>query len=441
MDFITQLKDYLKSSDGDFTPALSLLVTQSVETLEQLSEYDFIFLRRVLDKVGSKNVDPAVLKQAHYKMDLVERRSGKRRVPYKEQSKSDDIVSLVLEEAARVGADVIHLKSWAKPMFRIDGALNECTEEQVFTSDQVQRYISSLLSTEQYDQYLKMKTACLSLSLEGVSRFKVICYFENGNPGLCFRQVPRRAQTPDEIKLDSALIDLCKQKRGGLVLVTGPAVSGKSSTCASLIQEVNQNCQRRILTLENPIEYLFTDEKSSMVQREFGSDIGSIEEGYGLALGDGADFVFLSEIRCIEDLEWALTAAENGHFILSTILADSVRNALETLASLLNKGDRFAYLDRLSRALHALTCQMLVPGKKEKRVPVREVLILDANSRTLIRENNLQTVQNFLNQMTQGDTFSFHRRFKTLIDSGDLDFTEALEYIPESETYLARYGG
>jgi twitching motility protein PilT len=441
MDFLSQLKVYLKSSDGDFTPALSLLVTQSVETLEQLSEYDFVFLRRVLEKVSVKNVDPIVLKQANYKMDLVERRSGKRRVPYREQTQSKDIVALVLEQAAHEGAEVIHLKSWARPMFRIDGRLSECKEEQVFTADQVQRYISSLLSTEQYDQFLKAKNICLSLSLEGISRFKVICYFENGSPGLCFRQVPRKAQSPEEIKLDPSIVQICKESRGGLFLVTGPAVSGKSTTCASLLQEVNQTCERRIITLENPIEYLFSDEKSSMVQREMGSDIGSVDEGFRLTLGDGADFIFLSEIRSKQELEWALTAAENGSFVLSTVLADSCKNALETLATLLNKEDRFAYLDRISRALQAITCQILVPGKREKRVPVREVLILDANSRTLVRENNLQTIQNFLYQMTQGDTFSFHRRFKTLIDSGDLDFSEILEYIPESETYLARYGG
>jgi Tfp pilus assembly pilus retraction ATPase PilT len=207
------------------------------------------------------------------------------------------------------------------------------------------------------------------------------------------------------------------------------------------MEEWNRTRACRILSLEDPIEYLFSDKRASIVQRELGTDFTDKATGLSHAMGDGADVVFLSSLDKREDLDWALNLSESGVLVLSTVQSETCQGALEFLAGLVPQSSRLPYLERISRSLTLSTCQVLVPTKTGGRIAVRESLKVDPGARNLIRENNLLSLLPYMHQTIEGGTVSFHRQFQRFLNEGVIELQEVIDLIPDHQTFLARYQG
>lgn len=441
MSFVEEVKKLIKEAGGNFNPVLKCITSQNLEVVKGLSNDDFVFLKRVLEKLQNKKVDAQLLKNAVYKVELAEKQSGKKKLRIEDSFAREEDFQSILKRAKEENAQVVHLKAGEKPYFRVANVLKELSGEVELSSEDLFARMGSTFPTEQVSLFMSEGTASFSLSLPGISRFKVSCAMESGQPSLSFKQIPLEIPTPDAVQIENSVQHFFDENKKGLALICGGARSGKSTTCAALLQRVNEQHSRRILTIEDPIEFLFQDRHSSVTQREMGSDILSREQAYRYALSDGADILFISEIKDLEDLDFVLRACESDHLVLSTVGANTCREALLKIAEMLPKDVRHVYLDRLSRALGLMQAQTLATTATGSEIAVTEVLFVEPSVKTMIRENNLMTVQNYLDQLQGGDSVSFHRRFKDYLDKGMLDLNEVQEQIPDSESFLKRFGG
>lgn len=434
MAFITKFQECLKESDGNFTPALTLLVNQSMEILQELKAEDFVFLKRVVEKVRTKNVDSQIWKQADYKLNLVEERHGKRKLDLTEELGQEDF-QRILVRAKETKADVLHIKTHRKPYLKRQGELIQLRDEIALNKDQMLERLANTLSGQQYSAYHSTRSVSFSLSLPGISRFKVFAYWENGLPAVSFKQIPLTLPNAQDIKVPPKIFDLLNSVSGGIVLLGGPSASGVSTTAASLLQWINENYCRRILCIEDPIEYLYRDHKSSITQRELHADLENSVEGLKHAIRDGSDVIYITSISDAETLEWVLNASEAGHLVICGIAADGVRQSIEKMASWYSKTEQFLYLDRISQSLLAVLNQRLVDGLSGSKMAIYELLSLSPSTRTIIRQANWQPLKNYLDNAKDGFSFSFAREFTRNIVEGLISEDEVLESIPDYEDF------
>ena len=439
MAFMMKFQECLKESDGNFTPALTLLVNQSMEILEALKDEDFIFLKRVVEKVRTKNVESQIWNQADYKLNLVEQRHGKRRLNLAEQAGQEDFQK-ILEKAKDMNAEALHIKSHRKPYLKSQGQLIQLKDETALDKEQMLERLANTLTGQQYSIFKSLKSVSFSLSLTGISRFKVFAYWENGLPAVSFKQIPLKLPKAEEIRIPNKVIDVLGTGCGGIIVLGGPATSGVSTTAAALIQWINENRSDRVLCIEDPIEYLFQDQKSSITQRELNADLTDSIDGLKHAIRDGSDVIFLTEISNAEVLEWVLNASESGHLVICGIAASGVKQSLQKIASWYQKAEQFVYLERLSQALIGVLNQRLVTGTSGSLLAIYELLILNPATRTMIRQSNWQPLKNYLDAAKDGYSFSFAREFARMITEGFISEEQVIESIPSYEDFKLMQG-
>jgi|GEM_PF-833489 len=442
MSWIESLKEQMKKKVKNPKEVLKILLKREFRDFQDLDDSEFIYLKKVLEKLASTSVDKKELDQVTSRLAEVETRGGKRKLRFSSRRNPEMIFFTILRRASEENYETLHIKSDAKPLVRQGDELKELSAESTYDESDILDLLAEVLNPEAFARFQKEKHASSSLSIPGLSRFKLSAFYECRKPGICFRQVPQFIPDPQEIDLYPGYLGLTTPPKGGLVLICGPAISGKSTTCASLVEEWNKTRACRVLTLEDPIEYLFSDKKASIVQRELHSDLPTKEEGMHHALVDGADVFFLSSIDSLEDLDWALNLAESGVLVLSTVQTETCQTALETLSGLIeSQSARLTYLNRLSHVLEVMTCQVLVPTKTGGRFPVREILKMDPGARNLIRENNLVALQSYMHQSLEGGTVSFHRQFMRLLEEGLFDLDSIIDWVPDHQTFLSRIQG
>ncbi|MCO4783453.1 MAG: Flp pilus assembly complex ATPase component TadA [Candidatus Cloacimonetes bacterium] len=436
MSFIKQFKQQLKECNGKFTDPVSFLVMQNTETLTSLKEEDFVFLLTVTKKLKTKNVDQGILKQAIYKLDMIQKQSGSRRVAI-ESTLDDEDFSPILELAKSRNAEVIHIRTNKRPLFRIAGVLMEVEEDLSISASQLQKMIANTFSSVQYNQFQTMKSVSFSLSLAGVSRFRVHAFYENDNIRLVFKQVPLQIPELSTAKLDPKLLDLLQhnQDLSGLVLINGPSRSGKSTSCAVLLEWINQNLPRKVFCLEDPIEYLFRDNKSSVTQREKYSDFEDLSKVIQYSLKDGVEILYVTKIDSLETLEIVLTAAETGVLVISTVTAIDVVRSIESLFFGADKTVKFGYQQRLSRVLLYVSAQILVPRREGGKALVKEQVMMDSSTKGMVREGQFKVLSNLIDQTKNAKIFSFHADFEDLIKQSELEWNEVMDLIPDYESF------
>ena len=430
MAFMDEFKKCLQENKDDFTPAIQLIADQSNDSLEILSDDDFVFLKRVLEKVRNKKVDLSVWKKAEYNLNLVEQRSGKRKLHVNEQLGQQDFHE-ILQRAKDEGAEVVHLKSHRKPYFRRRNQLIQLLDQRPLNENEMLERLANTLSGQQYATFKSSKSVFFSLSLPGVSRFKVYAYWENGTPAISFKQIPLQVPSVEDISLPQSVLNCIEVENGGLILFGGPASSGKSTSIAALIDWLNHKYGWRVLCVEDPIEYLFKDDKASITQRELNSDFSNSIDSLRHALRDGSDVVFLTEIMYAEVLDWALNAAESGHLIISSIAASSCTEAFEKISSWYSKVERFAHFERLAKFLRCMLNQRLLNSTTGSQIAVFELMTVNSAMSTMIRQNNWQPLRHYLDTSKDSDNFSLGRELERMIEEGFFTEDSVLEQIPE----------
>ncbi|WP_437322521.1 type IV pilus twitching motility protein PilT [Sorangium sp. So ce381] len=297
----------------------------------------------------------------------------------------------LLRAMVEKGASDMHITSGTPPLLRIDGTVVPLKLPPLMPSD-TKQLCYSVLSEEQVAAFEQRNELDLSFGMKGLARFRANIYMQRGAVAAAFRQIPFRIMNFDELGLPPVVLDITAKPRG-LVLVTGPTGSGKTTTLASIIDKINSEQRLHILTIEDPIEYLHPHKLSLVNQREIGSDTASFKDALRYALRQDPDVVLVGEMRDLETVESALTIAETGHLVFATLHTNSAISTINRIIDVFPPHQQSQVRQQLSFTLVAVMTQLLLPrANGPGRVMAMEVMIPNAAIRNLIREDKLHQI-------------------------------------------------
>ena len=276
--------------------------------------------------------------------------------------------------AFRVGASDIHLKVGLPPVFRVHGELNRITEYPALSNEDLGRALWDIMSPLQRDRFKNTNDCDLAYAVPGVARFRCNVFRQQGRIGAVLRAIPSVVKTIDELKLPPVLKKVAQEPRG-MILVTGATGSGKSTTLASVIEEINRTRPDHILTIEDPTEFVFTDARSVINQREVGIDSADFHNALRAALRQDPDVMLIGEIRDLETCEIALHAAETGHLVLGTLHTIDAHETINRLIGFFEPHQQQQVRLGLGSVLRAVISQRLVPGATGGRVAACEIML------------------------------------------------------------------
>jgi twitching motility protein PilT len=300
----------------------------------------------------------------------------------------DDLLARMVE----YDASDLHLAVGSPPAIRVRGHLERLPEVEKLTSEETRDLIYRILSTDQQKQLEVKRALDFSYSVPGIARFRVNAYFQRASVGAAFRMIPARIRTLEELRMPERLYDLCDRPRG-LVLVTGPTGSGKSTTLAALIDRINHVRSEHILTIEDPIEFLHWHRSCIVNQREIGSDATSFADGLRSALRQDPDVILVGEMRDLETISTALTAAETGHLVFATLHTQSAPSTIDRIIDVFPSGQQQQVRIQLAATLQGIVTQNLVPtADGQGRIAALEILLPDDAVRNLVRQGKVEQV-------------------------------------------------
>lgn len=336
-------------------------------------------------------------------------------------------IDQLFELAVSKGASDVHLAAGRPPYLRIDGQLSPVPKAAALTGKGVQDLAFSILSREQEERFEKEKELDFAYAADG-TRFRVNVHFEKGNVGLAARVIPAVIPTPKDIELPATITDLTKLPHG-LVLVTGPAGCGKSTTLAALISLINEQKAVNIITLEDPIEFVFQSKKAIIKQRELGSDMVSFSEGLKRVLRQDPNVVMVGEMRDLETIATTLTLAETGHLVFATLHTYSAAETVERVIDAFPPHQQLQVRLQLAASLRAVVSQQLLPRKGGGRVAAREILLANAAVANLIREGKAQQIPTVIQTNAKTGMTTLAADLKRLVKEGAVDAAVASEYV------------
>ena len=286
------------------------------------------------------------------------------------------------------GASDLHLSVGSVPMVRINGAMKPLNLD-VLHQDDIEKMLPEVMDKDQMAIFREQKEMDFSAKLEGKGRFRVNFFNQINGLAAVFRTIPDTIKSCDELGIPPFMQDLAMIDRG-LVLLTGPTGSGKSTTLAAMVDHINRNKACHIITIEDPVEYYHHTKESLINQRELGASTHSFSNALRAALREDPDVILVGEMRDLETISLALTAAETGHLVLSTLHTSSAVKSIDRIIDIYPSGQKDQIRSMLSESLEAVISQKLLPTKDGKgRVPACEVMISSTAIRNLIREDRV----------------------------------------------------
>ncbi len=344
------------------------------------------------------------------------------------------MLALILKKAIELGASDIHLKVGSLPILRIKKK-GLVRMEDVYPIDDrmMASFVEEIIgkNRKKMAEFEELGETDTSYSLKGMARFRVNIYKQRGSIGMAFRVIPYSVPPFESLNLPEVMRRIILENTKGLVLVTGPTGSGKSTSIASLINEINHRKEATIITIEDPIEYLFKDEKSYIVQREVGIDTSSFARGLRAALREDPDIIFVGEIRNPETAMIALQAAETGHLVLSTLHTLDAKETINGLIGMFNLEVREQIRVQLAETLVAVFSQRLVPrADRTGVVPAVEVLINTASIKECILDPTKTDEIPMLMEKGRSvyGTQTFDQHLEELYRKGVIDYSTAVAY-------------
>jgi twitching motility protein PilT len=298
----------------------------------------------------------------------------------------------LLEQCVALGASDLHVTVGSPPVVRVRGKLQALEGAAPLDAETTQALLYRVLSTEQQKRLELERQIDLAHAVPGLARFRVNVYFQRESLGAAFRQIPQDIKSLEELGLPATLHELTKKPRG-LVLVTGPTGSGKSTTLAALIDEINRTRADHILTIEDPIEFIHPHKRCIVNQREIGSDATGFGEALRAALRQDPEVILLGEMRDLETIATALTAAETGHLVFGTVHTQSAPQTIDRIIDVFPAAQQAQVRIQLASTLQAVVTQALLPRKDGSgRVAALEILLPDDAVRNLIRQGKVEQV-------------------------------------------------
>jgi twitching motility protein PilT len=345
-----------------------------------------------------------------------------------------EIFNDLLKLAVESGASDVVVKSNKPGYVRLSGRLKPVdmdpisgSEAQAFVDDHVPRVFKQIWDNDGQIDF--------AYTAENVGRFRVNAFHQRGTVSVVFRHIKSRIPNFDDLNLQpDALLNLAKAK-DGILLICGATGSGKSSTMAAMLNWINHNYDKHIVTIEDPIEFTFQDDKSVFNQREIGLDVPSFPLAIKSVLRQNPDIILIGEMRDRETFETAISAAETGHLVFSTMHAATVAQSMTRLFEFFPPEQQIQARRQIAGSLRGIICQKLLPALEGGgRLPANEILNADATIRTLILEGQFEKIQSLLEGTGDSQTFSFNRDLYRLIKAGKISKADGLRFSPNPQS-------
>lgn len=341
-------------------------------------------------------------------------------------------VTSILEKTLEKNISDLHFSVGAKPFMRVSGQLLPLDEYQVLTPDDLESILTQLLEDQQKEIFEINKEIDFSVSLGNKARVRVNAFYQKGYPSLALRVIPIGVPQLEDLGLPPTIAELCNLKQG-LVLVVGPTGHGKSTTIASMIDKINETRSEHIVTIEDPIEYMFINKKSLVEQREMYLDTHSWDVALRSALRQDPNIVMVGEMRDAETMDAALRISETGHLVFASLHTNSASQTVERIISSFSEDRRSEVSVLLSYVIEVVISQRLVLGKDGLLYPAVEIMLGSEAVKNTIRENKTHMLDNIISTSAQMGMITLEKSLADLIQKGLVDTEEAMKYTSRPE--------
>lgn len=337
-------------------------------------------------------------------------------------------------------ASDLHLIVGIPPTLRVDGELSRVPGEPPLTREEAEKLIKGILNAEQTERVMVNKEIDFSLAFSQDARFRVNVYHQKGNISAAFRRIPLKVPTIEELKLPPICHEFAKLRQG-FVLVTGPTGHGKSTTLAAILNEINQTRPVHILTIEDPIEFIFTPGQAVVSQREMREDTHSWEIALRSALREDPDVVLVGEMRDYETIAAAMTIAETGHLVFATLHTNSASQTMDRIVDVFPEEQQVQVRLQLSNVLEAVFSQRLVPLVSGGRTAAYEVMTASNAVRTAVREGKTHQIDNIIQTSGELGMVTLEMTLARYVKEGliSLETAQSFSIRPEELTRLVQY--
>jgi len=341
-------------------------------------------------------------------------------------------IEVLLEEVIKKKASDLHLQVGLAPMLRVDGSLTPVSGADILSEESVEALIFAILDKDQKDLLLKDKEFDFSFAFGELGRFRVNAFHERGNLAAALRLIPNAILSVEQLGLPAVINKFTEFPRG-LVLVTGPTGSGKSTTLAALVDKINSEKPSHIITVEDPIEFTHKSKKSVIVQREVHYDTYSFSAALRSALRQDPDVVLIGEMRDLETIASAITIAETGHLVFATLHTNSAAQSIDRMIDVFPPHQQPQIRAQLSNILMAICSQRLVPAIGGGRIVAAEILMATPAVRNIIREGKTHQLDAVIQTGSEFGMASMDKTLVGLIHDGTISYDEAKTFAVDVE--------
>lgn len=334
----------------------------------------------------------------------------------------------ILQKAYETSASDIHLTVGTSPIFRIHGKLKKMGTMRL-TAEEIEEMVSHILPEYKLEHYRNYGDADFNYRYNDNARFRVNAYKQRNAPALALRMIPTIIPTIESLELPRVLYDIVERPQG-LVLVTGPTGSGKSSTLAAMINHINETMNKHIITLEDPIEFIHSHKQSIVNQREIGTDVKDFETGLRAALRQDPDVILVGEMRDLETISIAITAAETGHLVFGTLHTMDAPTAINRIIDVFPPHQQSQIRTQLASVLEGVISQRLFVRKDNKgRIAATEILIGVPSVKNLIRSEKIEQIPNIMQTSRALGMHTMQHSIQELISRGKVSLEEVKPYM------------
>ena len=335
----------------------------------------------------------------------------------------EDLLMTVIKQ----NASDLHFSVARRPTLRIDGELVPLSQKPILTPDATKKLVDSLLTKEQAEKLESEREVDFSYSFKDKGRFRINVFYQRNFLGAALRLIPAEIRTVEQLRLPPIIHQFTRYNQG-FFLVVGPSGHGKSTTLAALVDEINHKRNDHIITIEDPIEYLFLQDRCIVDQREVGSDTLSFHRALRAVLRQDPDVIMVGELRDPETMSTAITAAETGHLVFASIHTNNASQTIDRIIDSFPSGQQNQIRTQLSATLLGVFSQRLIPRIEGGRIPVGELLIANAAVRNLIRENKSHQIDLVIETSAEEGMISLNRALVEMVKQREISLEQAELY-------------
>lgn len=340
----------------------------------------------------------------------------------------------VFKKSIAARASDLHLIAGEKPTIRVDDKLIRMEDEKLLTPADSEQFISVTMRPEYVERLKSEKEVDFSFNYDG-ARIRANVYFERGNMAASFRFISEKVRLVEELGLPPIIQEFANREQG-LVIIAGPTGHGKSTTIAALVEHINQNYAKHIITVEDPIEYVFVNQKSIVDQRELGTDTLSFSRALRSALREDPDVVFIGEMRDIDTFEAALTIAETGHLVFTTLHTNNSAQTADRIVDIFPKNQQSQVRQQLANVLVGVVSQRLLQKSSgQGRIPACEIMVVNQAISSLIREGRTHQIMSVIQTSASEGMITLDKVLADLVSRGDIALEEALKWASDVKEF------